>query len=292
MNSTARETLITADSGACKHAALLHGWLRDGCAWTLAEEYPSVFAPGSRARSTTLERDGEVLAHAATLDVEHITRDAAGEHQLALRLVGSVVVSPQHRGTGLGRTLMRSVVDDFRASTRDLLVLWSDKAEFYARFGFAPWGRELLMLPHKRRPSSRIRPARPDDAEWLASTHAQKARRVKRSAAEFEALLRTPRLQTWVLERDAQSRAYACVGKGMDYENVAHETGGDDDALGELLCALPIRFAVLPRERQALARRYGRSYPNPLALAQARVRLGDRDLEAALRLSIEGLDSI
>lgn len=283
---------ITCDMPATRCAIPLRPWLRRREPWSLDEEYPLVFGDAALARATTIEEDGCLLAHAAYLDVTHVTRSPSREDTTTIRLVGSVVVAPTRRGEGLGRTLMTRVVEDFYASGADLLMLWSDQTEFYAQFGFQDWGSEFLLSPIPSRPEHTLRPAHPTDCDWITQTHERKTRRVHRRASDFERLLEIPRMTCWILEVDGQPMAYACVGKGLDFENVAHDMGGDDTALAELLRALPIHFAAIPREREALAQELGTPVCHPLGLALPQTTLEGHALEVARRVSIEGLDSI
>lgn len=283
MIATATTTWVS--SARAPFVTDLDRWLRPEHAWSMADEYPQIFGEKSSARSVIATDGVRVLAHAACEDISHCERTGAGRTTTRLRLVGSVAVDPAHRGQGLGRDIIEAVLADFHASDANTLVLWSDKPDFYARFGFRPWGHELWVQPTPARPSRRVRPARSDDLDFLVGVHHDKARHVRRTRERLALLLTIPRTQCWILE-DARGNpcAYACVGKGLDFAGIAHDSGGRDDDLAELLRALPIQLAILPSERAPLAMRVGPTETHPLGLAIEKT--------ATRAQSLEGLDSI
>ena len=135
----------------------LNAWLRDEVPWSLADEYPTVFAESAKARSWILRHDdGTLGAHAACLDID-VAHPEGSRGRVALRLVGSVAVDPELRGQGIGTRLMDAVIDDFDASGRDLLLLWSDKPGFYERIGFEAFGEEWLVQAEAKALSSNAR---------------------------------------------------------------------------------------------------------------------------------------
>jgi ElaA protein len=69
--------------------------------------------------------------------------DAEPEHLDAVRVIGRVVVHPEHRGAGLAQALLQRVIDDF-GSEAMLLHAQSYIVPLYARFGFTPVGPSYL----------------------------------------------------------------------------------------------------------------------------------------------------
>jgi ElaA protein len=69
--------------------------------------------------------------------------DAAPEHLDAARVIGRVVVHPEHRGAGLAQILLQRVVDDF-GDRAMLLHAQTYIVPLYSRFGFTPVGTEYL----------------------------------------------------------------------------------------------------------------------------------------------------
>ncbi len=274
---------MTHASASLPYLSHIDAWLRGPDSWSLAAEYPRVFGAASKAQSLCLVSDAGLLAHAAVLDLVH--RDAGAATRI--RCVGSVVVDPGQRGMGLGRRLLEAVVDDFEASDCEVLLLWSQRRRFYAHFGFETWGSELWVRPDPSLPQQRIRPMREADLAHVARIHDCKPSRVDREAIDFAAALRIPRLDAWVLDADGAVAAYALVGKGMDFPGVVHDSGGENEALVELLRALPMHFAILPYHRLDEATRIGAASLHTIGLARCKHARAPRR-----GWSIEGLDSI
>jgi len=260
--------------------AFVESWLMPGVDWGLTAEHPRLFAPSGHAQSIVLRQANRLLGHAALLEVR--VRTTSG--MVPTTLIGSVVIAPEHRGQGLGRRLLAEVCSTLDRSPSKIAILWSDKPGFYRRAGFEPSGSELVVRIATGQPNALVRRAHQRDVPSLLALHAAKPNRVLRTLAEFAALLAIPRTQTWVLD-DVGIRAYACVGKGMDFGDVMHECGGDDASLLQLLPALPTHLAVLAPWRRALARRLGSVAEGPLGLVRTGKPLPDG-------FYIDGLDSI
>jgi GNAT superfamily N-acetyltransferase len=207
----------------------LDNWLRPDQSWSLRDEFPQVFGPRSRAQHFVLDLGDETVAHAAALDLDMRVHGRSWHP----RLVGSVVVDPHHRGLGLGRAVMEEVVRNFESSSREALVLWSDKPGFYAKLGFEPFGHEFHVSVDGHgveapEPRAELRPARERDLEELLLLHLGKPIHSARSLGDFESFVRIPDCKTYVADRDGHVVAYACIGKGLDFPNFAHELGGTD----------------------------------------------------------------
>ena len=72
-----------------------------------------------------------------------VLRDPEPEHRDAARVIGRVVVHPDHRGAGLAQVLLQRVLDDF-ADQAMLLHAQDYIVPLYARFGFVPFGTPYL----------------------------------------------------------------------------------------------------------------------------------------------------
>ena len=68
-------------------------------------------------------------------------------------------------------------------------------------------------------------------------------------------------MTTLVLERAGRVVAYACLGKGADFDGWWHELGGDDERVAALLLGATARMAdtmvLVPPYRQELLRWLG-----------------------------------
>jgi ElaA protein len=90
-----------------------------------------------------VERDGVTAAYLRVLE------DAEPEHADARRIIGRVVVHPEHRGAGLAQQLLASVLEEW-GSEAMLLHAQSYIAPLYARYGFEVVGEEYVEagIPH------------------------------------------------------------------------------------------------------------------------------------------------
>ncbi len=219
------------------HLDALNAWLRPGQDWCLSQEYPQVFRGPSRAFQHVLLDGSELIAHAITLDLDY----RGHGHELSIRLIGSVVVNPTHRGQGHGSALIESLRADFLRDLPDLLMLWSDRVDFYERCGFETFGTEFILELSPRALGPRLgflRRARGSDVPALHALHAAKPSGTRRTREDFADFLSIPACETWVLEIDAEVKAYASLGKGLDFPNHIHEVGGLDPEVASLVSTL------------------------------------------------------
>ncbi|WEO76328.1 GNAT family N-acetyltransferase [Cryobacterium sp. SO2] len=84
-----------------------------------------------------LAADGQVTSYLRVL------LDTEPEHLDAARVIGRVVVHPDHRGAGLARVLLQRVIDDFGDQAM-LLHAQDYIVPLYAHFGFVPFGAPYL----------------------------------------------------------------------------------------------------------------------------------------------------
>ncbi|PIE22977.1 MAG: hypothetical protein CSA62_09580 [Planctomycetota bacterium] len=270
----------------------LDAWLRPDQNWSLADEYPGVFGPKSRARHHLLESGGKLTAHAASLDMEMHVRGKTWRPSL----VGSVVVDPNRRGEGLGRRLMQSLVRDFEQRDRDALALWSDQPEFYAKLGFRSFGKEIhLAVPPntegRQGVRGTLRSAQARDSEQLLQLHHAKSVHSRRLGTEMQAYLQVPACEFTLLEREGQVVAYCVIGKGLDFPLFVHEFAGSEHDLEAMFRILASKHrctlgVLVPLWRAELIQAFpdAESFTNPLALGIVRY--------APVDAAFDGFDSI
>ena len=83
---------------------------------------------------------------------------------VAIAYLADVYVLPGHRGAGLGRRIVRAMVEDGPGRDFRWLLHTADAHGLYAAFGFAPPDETLMELPHvtaRRRARPGARPAPP-----------------------------------------------------------------------------------------------------------------------------------
>ena len=180
--------------------------------------------------------DGDrLLSHCAVRIVP--VRADGGTFRCAL--LGSVATDPDLRGQGLASQVLARALAACDERT-DVVLLWAERPELYARHGFVTGSDETLLVlarrPRLETPAV-VRLAEVKDHDAMAALHDRKPWRVHRSPREMSGLLTTPGMTTVVLEENGVVTAYACCGKGADLQGHWHELGGSDDAVARLLPA-------------------------------------------------------
>lgn len=268
-------------------------WLLPGAPYPVQHTWPQLYRRDGHGESVGLFDGAELASHAAMRRVELV----AGDRTLHAGLIGSVATHPARRGEGLASRLLRALTERGRRAKLDVLLLWAERPELYARTGFVTGPREAaIAVAADPSPETGVRRAELADQRALHALHEAKPRRVRRSLREMSLLLSTPGMDTLVLERDGAVVAYACCGKGSDFRGWWHETGGEDADLARLLPSAMTMLGqeaapvLLPPYRQGLVR----------ALEAAVVDRQDLDGPMLLPLSedlprdfyVDGLDSI
>ncbi|MCK6445894.1 MAG: GNAT family N-acetyltransferase [Planctomycetes bacterium] len=199
----------------------------------LAAEYPLVFGADAPGSIVTVGENGIVHSACAIL-----VRDLViGAERLRVGLIGSVATDPAERGRGLATEVLARAERELARDGAVIALLWADDAEFYRRRGWREFASELdfafdadaiARLPRR----GTIRRAAPDDEGALHRLYQRHRARIERTEDETRALLRVPGMETLVLHEDRDVRAYACLGRGADFEHTIHEwAGGPDDVL-------------------------------------------------------------
>ncbi|MFQ5696685.1 MAG: GNAT family N-acetyltransferase [Myxococcota bacterium] len=270
----------------------------------LAAEYPLLVGAGNAERRWVARIGGEIAAHVAWRPL----RLRSYGRSLRAAGIGLVTTGRRWRGRGLAGQGVEHCLAAARAEGAEIALLFGEPRSLYRRAGFVPAGRERVVpLPAHQspRPSKlRARLGTPSDAARLLPLLAAHPLGVERSCEEFQALLSIPRTELWLLQGPDSLRAYAVCGKGRDLVGVAHEWGGDPEAVAELLGELAgtraqVALAPDPAGIPAL----GPGHLGPLAqiriLAPERLgtddplRLfGDAETPAEIPLYVWGLDSV
>jgi GNAT superfamily N-acetyltransferase len=267
-------------------------WL--GARGKLAGSYPQVFGPESRAELFGVF-EGDVPCSLAACRTVSIHAESG---PVAAAMVGSVVTAPERRGRGLASELLREVVQWARDGGHDVAMLWSDRWDFYQRLGFVPSGRQLevALTPPRAALSCDIRAAGFGDLPAIHRLHAHKPCAVARDIADLAVLLSAEPMTTVVLERGGEVVAYACQGKGLDFDGWWHEVGGSDGDVAELITGA---MGLLGQERATLMLpEYRGDLVAKLGPSVAEVREGVSALCLPLTdrgrapLFVDGLDSI
>lgn len=280
----------------------LNEWLLPGQFYGAQHTWPQLYRSDGDGMFFALteadEHGGPRLVSHCACRVETLF---AGERRLRTGLLGSVATAPEDRGHGHASRVLDAALAALAPLT-DVVLLWAERPELYARKGFVDGAEErcLLLARRPRRAVDAVRLATIADHQALHALHERKPLRIARSLRTMSTLLTTPGMTTAVLERDGAIVAYACCGKGADLQGHWHELGGDDGDLAELLpTAMHLAeqveaVVIVPPYRRSLAAALGASVvdegtvPGPMWRATSDTgRSGD--LPA---IWVDGLDSV
>jgi len=232
---------------------------------TLAAEYPLALGPDAAAEQRVVFDGGAPAAHALLVRAEVLARGRA----LRVGLIGSVYSDPARRGRGHAQACVRACLEAARAQGLALALLWSDLPDFYAKLGFVPAGRDVLLdvdaalLARAGAPAAcDVGLPRPEEWAVLEALHAKKPVHVHRPAGALARFAAAPGTALAVARRGGRPVAYAALGRGDDFAGVVHEWAGDAD--GVLACLArfvaacgPVRLLAGPEPEPPLPRLVG-----------------------------------
>lgn len=155
--------------------------------------------------------------------------------------VGAVATPPEHRRKGHARTLLESVLAEYRDEGVDLVTLWPFSTKFYRTLGWgtANWHRrgeappdQLAGLEDLGPHDGRIREVDVDDWERLRPVEVARARRFGLSVRRSEAWWRERTLAAWPPGGSAPYvYAYEVDGEVRGYVIGDVQEDGDDKRL-------------------------------------------------------------
>ena len=209
----------------------------DGAAGLL-QEFPLLIGEANRLRRFVLEKEGELLAHAAWRPLTL----CSGKKRLRAAGIGLVTTHRLRRGRGYATRLVQHCLEQAREGGAEIALLFAPVRGLYERMGFVPAGRERVIQlaagAELQADAAKIRIGDSRDVPDLLSMLERHSLRIQRTKDEFEKLLTIPDTRTHVLERSGAPVAYCIEGKGRDLRGVIHEWAGERSSVEHLLCAV------------------------------------------------------
>lgn len=218
-----------------KVIAFLNESLRPGVSWSIEEEYPQVFDKKSCPYIRVIEKQGQIVSHAAWRPL--IVKTKLGLFKVAV--IGSVVTDSQHRKQGYSKQIIESVIHEAGLCGCEFAILWSDKVDFYNKFSFELVGSQVTAvidqsIPHEKDASIRILKGNKVGAEAIHRLYQTHTVSSVRSLDEVQKFLNIPNSDIYTAWRDNQLLAYMVEGKGADFDSYIHEWAGDIASLTQL----------------------------------------------------------
>jgi len=203
-------------------------------------DYPTMIHPGNRAWLWVCTDEEHIVAHAGM----QVVQLACGPMDLVLGNIGAVATADQYRGLGLSSSILTALRREAVRAGIDLLLLWSEKFDFYHRLGYHPAGTELLYQirpPVYAQKPIGWRSPEPIDREPLLELYHRHDLGVRRDLSRMNLLLNIPETTVRCCGPLGAPIAYIVADKGADLLDHIHEWGGDPEAIAS--CTTYLAFA-------------------------------------------------
>lgn len=214
-------------------ARFLQKSLRREYSFPIQQEYPSLFNRKFGGVSLIEKVNHQIVSH-----VGYVVKEYRHRHfQAKVGMIGSVVTDKQYQGRGFASRLLKQALHEMSQQGVDIVVLWSDKPEFYEKLGFVKAGQELDFVIDSQKKINSTLSARKlhleNDLRAVFQLYSENEFQVLRTLEEMKAFLSIPEVQCYVMEQSGVIASYLCVNKGADFTGVIHEWGGDTESLRE-----------------------------------------------------------
>lgn len=220
----------------------LNHQLRADSTWPINSEYPTALTPSNMHNMSIITEDGDtpeqqkIISHALIKPI--VTKTPYAIYKLGA--IGSVVTDPLHRQQGLSTLNMQNCLAKATAQDCDLVILWTDKTEFYQKLGFELAGSEntyVFTAPQLQRTENiRFVKGTQVDPQAILKLYSQHSVGSLRSIDDIQQYLKIPNSNVYTAWSSSnQLLAYAVDGKGVDLQTFIHEWGGQVDALIDLV---------------------------------------------------------
>ncbi len=230
----------------------LNTQLRENSNWPIHSEYPTAITPNNIHNMSIITDDDQqkIISHALLKPL--ITKTPFAIYKMGA--IGSVVTDPTFRKQGLSSQNLQHCLTKATEQNCDLLILWSDKHDFYRKFGFELAGYEHTYIIDNPLPlhfshlvqtqsqtqlqsqSLRFVKSHQVDPQAILKLYATHTVSAFRTIDDIQQFMKIPNSHIYTAwGHDNQLLAYAVEGKGLDLQSFIHEWGGQTPALIELI---------------------------------------------------------
>lgn len=206
----------------------LNSKLRENANWSIATEYPTALTPNNIHNMRIITDENEaVLAHAVLkpliIKSPHVV--------FKVGAIGSVVTSPEHRNKGYSTKIINECNRLATEQQCDITILWTDKFDFYRKFGYELAGTEYSFVIEENfsMPNSNLKFKKDIkvSAEAIFRIYQTHTVNSVRSVEEINKFIQIPQTNLYTAwDINGQLMAYAAEGKGADLSGYIHEWGG------------------------------------------------------------------
>ena len=209
--------------------------LRENNSWPISSEYPTALTANNIHNMSIITEDEKIVSHAVLKTL--IIKTPVSIFKIGA--IGSVVTDPQHRQKGLSTKNIENCISLAAKQDCDMVILWTDKFDFYKKLGFELAGIEQTYILEKKvavvNPKLKFLKDNKVDPDAILKLYAQHTVNSVRTTEDIRNYLKIPnsRIYTAWNEKN-QLVAYAVEGKGIDLTNYVHEWAGHVDSLMDL----------------------------------------------------------
>ena len=209
--------------------------LRDNNLWPITSEYPTALAPNNIHNMSIITEDEKVVSHAVLKTLIIKTPICI----LKVGAIGSVVTAPDYRQQGLSSKNIENCLELAKKQDCDIVILWTDKFDFYRKFGFELAGIEQTFILEKKteivNKKLKFISDNKVDPEAILKLHSHHTVHSVRNVEDVRQFLKIPNSRIYTAWNEYnQLVAYAVEGKGLDLANYVHEWAGGVDSLMDL----------------------------------------------------------
>ncbi len=217
------------------------------------ESFPQVFGNNASGKHFHIRKDGQLAAFCASIPFHWSVNGT----RICGQCIGSVCSSEKYRGQGSAREVMTLAELDARKNGADFTFLFSDLDSFYRKLGYHPYGEEIFvalgvspaindaaqknlqtLLKIQSSEASKLRYGYTKPGETLSesnlialwnliqrtSHHSENTL----SFLDFSILVQIPEVEIHTLWRNETPVAVFFVGKGADFQSVAHSSAAEN----------------------------------------------------------------
>lgn len=203
--------------------------------WPISSEYPTALSANNIHNMSIITENEKIISHAVLKTLIVKTPYAI----FKIGAIGSVVTAPEYRQQGYSRKNIENCIELAHKQDCDLVILWTDKFDYYRKFGFELAGYDYSYVIDQAKSfqnkNLRFMSGNNVDPEALQKLYALHTVQAVRNTEDFRQFLKIPNSNLYTAwGPDNRLMAYAVEGKGVDLVNYVHEWGGSVDALTDL----------------------------------------------------------
>jgi len=168
------------------------------------------------------DNDGTFIGHAGVLEKKLFWNDV----ELPVVFLGGIVIKKEFQGRGLSRMLLENIFERYQQNVA-LFILWSDKPDYYKRFGFYSCGgmKELSLIQDADKHWTKLTAGNFEEIEKLRLEFYKDTFTTRRDPDDYNILKKITSANIFI-KKDSHGKIthYFIKDKGRDLTNIIHES--------------------------------------------------------------------